>query len=151
MDREIKFDLLWERPKQWYGPYRPADPKYKHTTLVLGQTGFRADTQDICVRAPDGAWVILSYWRQCIDRKDKNGNEIYEGDLVTHPLCVKEPHDENEPCEHFVGRIQYEADRGQYFAVNIKRNGYVIAMTEAYKLEVIGNIYQNPELLKDSA
>ena len=80
-------------------------------------------------------------------RKDKNGAEIFEGDLVAHPLCVKEPHNEREPCETFIGRIQYEEDKGQYFAVNTKRNGYVIVLSEAYKFEVIGNIYENPELL----
>jgi uncharacterized phage protein (TIGR01671 family) len=80
--------------------------------------------------------------------KDKNGREIYEGDVVAHPLCVKEPHDENEQCETFVGRINYEADRGQYLAVNMKRNGRVIVMSEAYKFEVIGNIYETPELIK---
>ncbi len=79
--------------------------------------------------------------------KDKNGKEIYEGDIVSHPLCIKEPHDADEPCETFIGRIQYENDKGQWFAVNVKRNGYVIVMTEAYKFEVIGNIYENKELL----
>ena len=80
--------------------------------------------------------------------KDSKGREIYEGDIVTHPLCVKEPHDENEPCETFVGRINYETDSGQYFAVNMKRNGYVVVLSEAYKFEVIGNIYENPKLLE---
>jgi len=80
--------------------------------------------------------------------KDKNGKEIYEGDIVGHPLCVKGDHAPDEPCEHFVGRIQFETDRGQYFAVNMQRNGYVIEMSEAYKFEVIGNIYENPELIK---
>ena len=79
---------------------------------------------------------------------DKNGKEIYEGDIVTHPLCVKEPHDVDEPCETFWGRIVFEVDRGQYFAINTKRNGYVIVMEEAYKFEVIGTIYENPELLE---
>ena len=80
--------------------------------------------------------------------KDKNGVEIYEEDIVTHPLCVKEPHEGNESCETFIGRISFEVDQGQYFAVNNTRNGYVIVMSEAYKFEVIGNIYENKELLK---
>lgn len=78
---------------------------------------------------------------------DKQGKEIYEGDVVKHPLCVKEPHDIHESCETFVGQIQFEVNRGQYFAVNMQRNGYVIAMTEAHKFEIIGNIYSNSELL----
>jgi uncharacterized phage protein (TIGR01671 family) len=88
--------------------------------------------------------IIMQY----IGKKDKSGKEIYEGDIVTHPLCVKEPHDLDTACETFVGCINFEVDRGQYFAVNMKVNGYVIVMTEAYKFEVIGNIYENPELLE---
>jgi hypothetical protein len=104
---------------------------------------------------------INEKWHQCnqpvkngtvgqfINKLDKNNNEIYEDNIITHPLCVKEPHNADEPCEHFVGIIQFEVDRGQYFAVNGKSNGYVIVMSEAYKFEIIGDKFHNPELIKE--
>lgn len=90
-----------------------------------------------------GSDVALENSQQYIGSKDKNRKAICEGDIVTHPLCVKEPHDENESCETFIGCIKFEADRGQYFAINTKRNGRVIVMSEAYKFEVIGNTTEN--------
>ncbi len=78
---------------------------------------------------------------QFINAKDSQGEDIYEGDIVTHPLCILGDHDPSTPCENFVGRIQYEADRGQYFAVNIKRNGYVLDISQSSKFTVIGNIH----------
>ena len=107
--------------------------------------GFGVDNNGSFFTAPPSDVTAIS--QQYIGSRDKDGSKIYVGDIVTHPLCVKEPHDAKEPCENFVGLIQYEADRGQYFAVNRKRNGYVIAMTEAYKFKIIGNIFESPELL----
>ena len=83
--------------------------------------------------------------------KDRQGKEIYEGDIVSHPLCIKEPHGVDEPCEHFIGSIVYEVNRGQWFAIGSpsQHSGYIVVMEEAYKFEVIGDIYRNPELLQE--
>lgn len=69
--------------------------------------------------------------------KDKNGNEIYEGDIVTGLFN----------CTDIIGHIVYGSD-ATFF---IERKGlYGIGLNNAEDwLEVIGNIHDNKELLKD--
>ncbi|EJL29971.1 YopX family protein [Brevibacillus sp. BC25] len=70
--------------------------------------------------------------------RDKNGKEIYEGDIVHVP-----DHDWNGYVM-FTGDCQY-ALKGKTVLGN---DGYLL-FTQIYinKCEVIGNIYENPELL----
>jgi uncharacterized phage protein (TIGR01671 family) len=70
---------------------------------------------------------------------DKNGLDIYEGDIVR-----------NVGINHHV--IEWEA-KGYWICKNIKPNNYhytgraLFLANEFPRIEVIGNIYQNPELL----
>jgi uncharacterized phage protein (TIGR01671 family) len=74
---------------------------------------------------------------QYIGLKDKHGKEIYEGDIVTGLF----------DHTNIIGHIIYGSD-ATFF---IKRKGlYGIGLNNAEDwLEVIGNIYENPELLKE--
>lgn len=69
--------------------------------------------------------------------KDKNGNEIYEGDIVK--------------CDYFTGIVEYRENAGLYLIGNEKEGKAItffdIQMSKAI-VEVIGNIYENPELLE---
>lgn len=62
---------------------------------------------------------------------DKNGVEIYEGDIVKT--------DEND----WVGKVVYEAPE---FA--LVDNGFGFASLGYCETKVIGNIYENPELMR---
>lgn len=69
---------------------------------------------------------------------DKNGKEIFDGDV----LKIKEPNGYYSEVE-----VSF-CDKG-YWAINHGINERVIAgFVDAKKIEVIGNIYDNPELIK---
>lgn len=78
---------------------------------------------------------------QCTGLKDKNGKLIYEGDIVKHtnefikenPLIV-------QFCDVFLTYLLFEPND------NNKKYGFY---PESVAYEIIGNIYENPELLKE--
>src|SRR5690606_38701156 len=70
--------------------------------------------------------------------KDKNGREIYEGDLLKHPTGV-------------VAEIKYENDVASFVAVYTKNDDIEMNHLDKKiisKCEVVGNIYENLELLE---
>jgi uncharacterized phage protein (TIGR01671 family) len=84
--------------------------------------------------------------------KDKNGKEIYEGDVVTYKILS------GFECENDDWRTQgeqvskpsvVEFRDGEFWPreyANLVEDGYY--SQRWFDLEVIGNIYENPELLK---
>ena len=69
--------------------------------------------------------------------KDKTGKEIYEGDILNHkPL--------NEKL-YSVGKIEYSNIHAQFFIKN--NHGTGTRLPETMRIEIIGNIHENPELL----
>jgi len=68
---------------------------------------------------------------------DKNGKEIFEGDICKAPFGINGLGD-------FVGEVRY-CDEGLRFVNDI--HGVRTSLTCA-SLEIIGNIHENPELLE---
>lgn len=80
-----------------------------------------------------GIYEVMQY----TGLKDKNGKEIYEGDIVRgNPIGSS---------IIITGDIKYMSDS---FCIYYFGKGYRLFNDMFGKVEVIGNIYENPELLK---
>lgn len=76
---------------------------------------------------------------QCTGLKDKNGKLIYEGDIVK---CLYDSYGENGV---YIGKVIYREDTCCFVDANSESTDYEWWEEEK---EVIGNIFNNPELLE---
>ncbi|MCK5602923.1 hypothetical protein KAR91_13660 [Candidatus Pacearchaeota archaeon] len=71
---------------------------------------------------------------QCTGLKDKNGKEIYEGDIIANNL-VK-------------GQIVFDGGSYKLLYPNNEKVEFVLYVP-TLTFEIIGNIYENPEIMED--
>lgn len=75
--------------------------------------------------------------------KDKSGKEIYEGDIIQNSAKV------TWWIEWDDGKARWAYRRGGISTQAYPRTWFGLTYSSAIKSEVIGNIYENPELLTD--
>lgn len=131
MSREIKFRAWDKTNNRWYDrrPHIAADITFDENGCLV--EGFWDDNGELRTFHPDIEVVFMQF----TGLHDKNGKEIYEGDLVrycgwNHLLVVQWDHEE----AGFImgGRSWRRFGDGE----------------TSSELEVVGNIYENPELLQ---
>ena len=91
--------------------------------LDWGEVGKVLHTHYFDVWVDEGGFVLMQY----TGLKDKNGQEIYEGDIIKYRDAIE--------GVTIPGIYYWEADENPPGPL------------EAEKCEVLGNIYENPELL----
>lgn len=137
MSREIKF-------RAWH----KEDQKMLVVVGVSFGINLESDNTEIlsvsCAEVTDGRWkfagdhdddeVVLM---QSTGLYDKNGVEIFEGDVLFHAIQGR--------------RVVYYPFRNSVASFGLKRvaNGFKNTLQDADRLyEVIGNIHENPELVE---
>lgn len=94
---------------------------------------------------PPCSWeVIPETVGQFTGLLDKNGKEIYEGDIIFSQKC---------DCSAILHKIEYNVDNAMFVAKPIQGWDFDFCQIrkdwiDKYGKEVIGNIYDNLELLK---
>jgi uncharacterized phage protein (TIGR01671 family) len=133
--REIKFRAWDKKNKCWYQPICEAYKGNLYDLLISFKGILLAHTMEgiQCLEREQNDFILLQF----TGLKDKNGKEIYEGDVVVYWWDEKETVDEGRGfVEMRNGCFGYETIRFKRF-FNLHN-----------KLRVIGNIYENPELLR---
>jgi len=133
--REARFKIWDKKRKKWV---------HKTPVNLLGETILLGEF----MRRPDGTHVRLEELNdmeiiQYTGLKDKNKKEIYEGDVVIL-------YNWDEDCWDVLRTVEFS--EGSFMVTDIDNSGTCsIQMVELSECRIIGNIYENPELLKAGA
>lgn len=157
--REIKFRAWLNKGKRYASGY--------DTIMYLRRFVF--------LQMPNRSWwVNLAGEEQTEDivieqytgLKDKNGVEIYEGDIIrTIPLFKKvgnKRFKRDKPYRNPLSVVEYDDEMAAFFEMKYGKNGFegggmlcdITSEWETkdevrkHEVEVIGNIHENPELLE---
>lgn len=138
--REIEFRGKSKRTGEWVygtGVVQIEENTYDTNKWEIVQN-VNYDELDYCIPSYETEEIDTNTLGQYTGLKDKNGKKIFEGDIV----------DVTRPCIWEIGIVIF---KDGCFFIKVKETLLPLYECEInnYKLEVIGNIYDNPELLKE--
>ena len=138
MNREIKF-RVWDKEKNMFFPLKNG------MGISIGDTDkflyFLTNEGAFPIPVESNRWIV----QQFTGLKDKNGKEIYEGDIIMIP--------DNNPPEYnnSICVVEYHTPCWCYRRVGTKKVTSIesdIGLCDADDCaEIIGNIFENSELL----
>ena len=85
---------------------------------------------------------------QCTGAKDMNGTDIYEGDIIRKEICS--PDDMAYGCYGDIGVVKYDSSV-MGFIIDSEDDWFYDnrGMNFSFdRIEIVGNIYENPEFLE---
>lgn len=132
MEREIKFrfwHLKDEKMIDWIWITQNAWNSYRGDTPISLLFDF------LTVKKDD---VII---QQFTGLKDKNGNEIYEGDVLGG--YAKE-----HPCGEYISYVVWNNEKAEWYLNKSYISGQRNLWRWVNKMEIIGNIYEHSNLIK---
>lgn len=147
MNREIKFRGKSKKDGKWLYGYlgeskvRILNTEYLEKVIFNNVLSFNSDNYPFIVKDIS---VDPNTVGQYTGLKDKNGKEIYEGDIVKTPLL-----------DPIFGDIL--ADAWCNALIRFNQGSFVVSYYNSHniylqdlcdKIELLGNIHDNPELLK---
>lgn len=136
MNRDIKFKI-WDKELKCF---LDGDTHFCNEISFVIDEWTRSNWTPACFMVDESSsdrYVLLQY----TGLKDKNGKEVYDGDIII-----------NKPVElpkhlHIEGVVQWGLY--QFWVEDLKMEEVICDLDECdHGLEVIGNIYENKDLLK---
>lgn len=119
--------------------------KRKNEMYNPDELTIQINRSEILVALASSLHQIFNYeLMQSTGLKDKNGKEIFEGDIVS----FKYPYDKRFKS---IGNVVWRKDKA-CFGINMKKTTEqyeLYRVTAEHYLTIIGNIYANPELMEE--
>lgn len=144
MSREIKFRAWLAKPR-WEGDYCVNKMYYdiQNSYDTIGDV----KPEDIMVSFDEWLEDENCIVEQYTGLKDKNGKEIYEGDIIRYKVLRDDCSTRHGyKYREVIEAVEYDNKFGMYITAPYS---YLGTIANHYEPEVIGNIHENPELLEN--